>query len=474
MKLEYLAFFFAYLVLLLTVSFIFSKKMKNFEDFFLASRRLPAFLVFLTLGASWLGATSILVSTDEAFNLGVSAFWVMGGPAILTVFVFYFFLARPIREMPVLSLPDMVEISYGRTVRHLASALIVWYMILLAASQMVAAGNIIKSFLGTSYFYGLLLGTSIVLIYSIFGGFFSVVITDGFQFFLLIAGLSCLLGFLLGRTGLADVSLTASQLGRREYFSIFAGLERNGLMVLSFTLAWIISPIAWQRIQAAQTVQKARTGLLAAGGTFALVFCCIIFIGMLSLPLFPSGHQEGSLLTALILSKTHLALGVLLFVAIVAAIMSTMDTAINTGALSLVRDVYQQLFPSRRFDIIKVSRMATVAVGVLAFLIATKLQVILKTLGLASEIMAEGLFIPGMAMLFLKKPRPAAGLLALIMGGGYSLLGFLCQIDVLPLQWPDWPHSVPYGLGLCLAGFAAGWVIDSFFRRGARPDRKMQ
>jgi SSS family solute:Na+ symporter len=461
-KLEFLAFFLAYLVLLLILSFVFSRRMKNVEDFFLASRRLPASLVFLSLAASWLGAASILVSTDEAYSVGLSAFWVMGVPAVLTVLVFYFFLARPIRDMPFVSLPDLVEMRYGRSVRHLASVLIIWYMILLAASQMVAVGNFIESFLGTSYFYGLLLGTAVVFVYSIFGGFFSVVVTDGFQFFLLITGLFCLGGFLLGRTNWAEVSVISSELGKSLYFSFFSDIERNGLMVLSFTLAWIISPIAWQRIQAAKTVKIAKTGLLAAGGTFFLAFWGIIGIGMLCLPLFPSGQQGGPLLAALIMTETGLALGAFLFVAIVAAIMSTMDTAINTGALSLVRDVHQQIFPSCRMNIITVSRLATVAVGLLAFLVATKLQAILETLGLASEIMAEGLFIPGIAMLFFRKPRPTAGLLALMFGGGYSLLGFLCQTDVVSISWPAWPYSVPLGLGICLVGFAAGWFIDSF------------
>jgi len=49
------------------------------------------------------------------------------------------------------------------------------------------------------------------------------------------------------------------------------------------------------------------------------------------------------------------------------------------------------------------------------------MQSILKTLGLASEIMAEGFFIPGVAMFFLHKKRPAAGFLSLFLGGGYAL-----------------------------------------------------
>lgn len=464
MKLEFFVFFLIYLALLLILSFVLSRRMRSLEDFFLASRRLPSSLVFLTLGASWLGATSILVSVDEAYRLGVSSFWVMGMPALLTVLVFYLFLAKPIRQMPFVSLPDLVEQKYGRATRHLASILIIWYMVLLAASQMVAVGNFLKEFLGTSYFYGLVLGTAIVLIYAIFGGFFSVVITDGLQFFLLVTGILALLGFLLQTSGLNSVAQLASNLGRESYFSFFVDFERNILMVFSFSLAWIISPIVWQRIQAASSVRKAKTGLLAVGLTFFFLYWALVLIGMLALPLFPLGGQQ-NILSSLISFKTGGLLGVLLFIAIVAAIMSTMDTAINTGALSLTRDVFQQFFSFKESRVIALGRLSTVTVGLLAFLVATKLESILKTLGLASEIMTEGLFIPGMAMLFLKKRRPSAGLWSLLLGGGYSVLGFLCQVDVLPFNWPQWPFSIPYGLGLCLIGFCAGWIFDSLIRK---------
>jgi hypothetical protein len=57
-----------YFALLLLAGFFFSKKIKTIEDFFLASRDLPALLILLTLAGSWLGATSTLVSVDEAFD----------------------------------------------------------------------------------------------------------------------------------------------------------------------------------------------------------------------------------------------------------------------------------------------------------------------------------------------------------------------------------------------------------------------
>jgi SSS family solute:Na+ symporter len=462
-KLEFFLILLAYFVLILLASFIFSKRMKSLEDFFLASRRLPAVLVFLSLAASWFGATSTLVSADEALETGVSSFWIMGAPAVLTVLILAFFLARPIRRLPIVSLPDLVELRYGRAVRHLASILIIWYMAVLAASQMVAIGHFLKSFLGTSYLSSLVLGTVVVLVYSVFGGFFSVTITDSLQFFLLAAGIIGLFFFLSDTSSLREIPLVASELGKNNYFNFFFSFKKNFLIFLSFTLAWTISPIAWQRIQAARTDRDARLGLFASSGTFFLLYAVVVFVGMLSLPVFFSQKLREPLFSELISSRTGIFLGGILFVAIVAAVMSTMDTAINTGALSLTRDVFQQIFSSTREKrIVLVSRLSTLFVGGFAFLVATRFQSILKTLGLASEIMAEGLFIPGIAMIFLKKRFPMAGLLSLLLGGGYSLLRFLCEVKLLPLSWPSWPYSVPYGLALSLAGFVAGIILARY------------
>jgi SSS family solute:Na+ symporter len=87
-------------------------------------------------------------------------------------------------------------------------------MVLLAASQMVALGQFLKFFLGMSYVESLILGTIVVLTYAVFGGFFSVVITDGIQFFFLAAGIIALFFTLLKNGGFQDLSVIASELKR--------------------------------------------------------------------------------------------------------------------------------------------------------------------------------------------------------------------------------------------------------------------
>ncbi|MEW5900646.1 MAG: sodium:solute symporter family protein, partial [Acidobacteriota bacterium] len=397
--------------------------MRNLEDFFLASRSLSSALLFLSLVASWFGATSILVTADEAYQSGVSALWLVGVPAAATVLIFAVFLVGPIRRLDILTLPDLVERRYGKTVRHLASFLILWYMTVLAASQMVALGQFLQPFLGLPYVWSLVIGTGIVLVYLLSGGLLSVAATDSLQCLLLTAGTVGLALFLAGKSSAAAVFEAAGEAGKRGYFNFFSGLEKNILIAFSFILAWTISPIAWQRIQAARSERAARQGFFGAAGAFVGLYCLVVGVGVFALPLFSGRRLVAPLLSEIISSTLDNWGGALIFIAVVAAILSTMDTAINTGALTLTQDIYLQFVrgAKKSASAIRSSRGATLLVAFLALAVASRFQSILKTLGLASEIMAEGLFVPGLAMLVLKKRRPLAGGLSLLLGGGFAL-----------------------------------------------------
>jgi len=459
---EFLLLLAGYLAVLIAVGLKFSRRMKGTRDFFLASRSLSGRLVFLSLTASWFGATSILVTMDDAYRSGVSALWLIGVPAVATVLLLAVFLAGPIRRLDAPTLPALVEARYGRAVRHAASVLLLWYMIVLASSQMVALGQFLEPFLGLPYAWGLGLGTAVVLVYLLGGGLFSVVATDVLQCLLLAAGMAGLSVHLSRLSSVGGIAAAARLAGRTEYFRFFRDGERNALIALSFVLAWTISPIAWQRIQAAGSVGKARRGLLAAAGAFALLYGLVVFCGVSSLEVF-SGRTFGHpLVSEIIASKAGIWGGGLLFIVVIAAVLSTMDTALNTGAQTLTQDIYFEAFPRAGTDGrsgVRAGRLATLLVALAAFGIAVRLPSILQTLGLASEILAEGLFVPGMAMFVLKKRTPIAGALSLILGGGFALLSFLSALKIISLDLPAWPYSVPYGVGLSIAGYLAGWLL---------------
>ena len=460
MKPEFLVFFLAYVVLVLWVGLAARRRMKGLEDFFLASRSLPGIFVALSLTAGWFGATSILVSTDEAMRSGVNAAWLVGLPAVATVLILLA-LVKPLRRLTILTLPDLAELRYGRGVRHLVSVLLVWYMALLAASQMVALGNFLRAFLGWPYFSCITLGTAVVLIYSLAGGLRSVVATDIIQCALLAAGMIAVAVFLGAHNSPTASVRAATRAGVSGYLDPFRNFGENGLIFLSFVLAWTISPIALQRIQAARSDGAARRGLSVTAVSLTGLYALVVLVGILSFPLYGGRVLSAPLISTLISERLGPILGGLLFAAVLAAVLSTLDTALNAGALALARDVWGQIRPPRGSEHgARRGRISTVVMTVLALAVASRFQSILKTIGLASEIMAEGFFIPGMAMILSPRRRPLAGWLGFGLGGGFAVLSFLSASGLVSLPLPVWPRSVPYGLALGAAGFAAGALIE--------------
>ena len=451
------------------------------EAFFLASRRLGAFRVAFSLCAAWIGAASLLVSTDEACRDGLSAAWIVGVPAVVTLLVLAV-LAPRVRAASGETLSGLMAARYGRAAGGLTTGLVVWYMTVLAASQMAAAGPFLGTLLGAGPFAGLAVAAGIAVVYAAAGGLQAVARTHVVQFGLLLAGIAALVSSLAGRTTWGAVRAAAAAAGKTGYFDPLAGGGRNLLVALSFVLAWTISPVAWQRLQAARGAGSARRGALAAALLLGLFYAGIVVAGMLFLPLFPDGGAGVPLVTRFAALEAGRLVGGLVFVTVLAAILSTMDAALNAGAFALAGGVHGRdaapspasapvspPVPSAR-PLLR-ARLSTVALAAAALLIAARLGDVLRTLGLASAIMAEGLLVPGLAALFLKRRAPLAGLLALILGGGHALAAFLGETGLRIVALPPWPRSLPLGVGLGAAGFLTGLAVERLRARRLRPPR---
>lgn len=438
----------------------FKKRAGGLDAFFLASRELGAGRVAFSLCASWIGAASLLVSTDEASQNGLSAIWIVGVPAMATLLILTP-LAGPIRAVAGLTPSELMRRTYGKAAGLMTTVLVVWYMTVLAASQMVAAGPFLGQFLKLAPLPSLGLAAAIVMVYSAAGGLRAVARTHVLQFALLVAGLAGMVASLTGRATWGAVKAAAAAAGKTGFLDPLAGGSRNVLIALSFVLAWTISPIAWQRMQAARSEAASRRGTAGAALLLGLFYAGIVAAGLFFLPLFPGPGTGVPLVTRFIALDPKNGLSALLFVTVLAAIFSTMDAALNAGAFTLTKDLaaFRHETGPERYPL-RLARASTAALALVALLIAARLGDILKTLGLASTIMAEGLLVPGIAALFLKKKAPLAGLLGLGLGGAYAVLSFLGEIGLRVLPIPAWPWSLPLGVALGAAGFAAGLVLE--------------
>lgn len=407
------------------------KKNKDSYDYFFADRSLPFWALSITFVASWWGAGSALSTADLGYEVGMSAFFYYGVPVLISTFLIILG-AKYIRQVGYLTQGKMMEKRYSETVAKLLSFMIILFMVFNAASQMVGIGEFFGTYLEIRYEYAIIFGTIIVLIYSMFGGFRAVVITDIIQFVLLT--LSVFFVFYIGYKfagGFDGISKKATILNKNGYMSITHNMSKYLIYVITFGCSWMIQANVWQRISAARNGKDAKNMALLSFFVYIPLYLIVVITGMCGLVLFKN-LPSGGIVIAIIKNYMNPFVATVSFIGISAAIMSTMDSLINTGAMTLLMD----------FDIfkkdkgVKNSRLATLIITIIAFIIAIKIRSILRVSWIASDIITTGVFIPLVFGFFWKRGNSKGAMASMTMGIIYCFYNLLIEFDInLPHFW---------------------------------------
>ena len=376
---------------LLLVAVTREKKNRTVLDYFFAGQTLPSWALSVTFIASWWGAGSALSTADLAFEDGLGAFWYYGVPVLISTFLMSLF-AGSIRRVGYLTQGHMMQARYSRGTARFVSLLVLIFMVFNAASQMVGIGEFFGTYLGLSYEGAIAAGTGIVLFYSMFGGFRGVVLTDIIQFVLLV--ISAAVVFFVGYSragGLEGIRSAAQATGKPDFLRFSAGASKYSMYVITFGCAWMIQANVWQRISAARTDKDAEKMTIMSFFAYIPLYLIVVLTGMAGLALYRE-LPKGGVVTAIVMDSMHPLLGAVVFIGISAAIMSTMDSLINTASMTWILDLMPQ-DPDESKQLRR-SRMATLGVTAAALLISMKVRSILEISWMASDIITTGVFVP--------------------------------------------------------------------------------
>lgn len=432
LKLFSLIGLFLYFILLL---FAVMKEKKNHSvlDYFFAGRSLPYWALSITFIASWWGAGSALSTADLAYEDGLGAFWYYGVPVLISTFLMIL-CAGGIRRVGYLTQGRMMEARYSKKTAKLLSLLVLIFMVFNAASQMVGVGDFFGSYLGLSYESAVLLGTLIVLVYSMFGGFRGVVLTDVIQFVLLL--ISAMVVFVVGfhnAGGLEGIRNAAQTAGKIDYLHMGAGASKYSMYVITFGCAWMIQANVWQRISATRSDRDARKMTVMSFFAYIPLYLMVVFTGMAGFTLYPE-MPEGGVVTALVMDYLPPILGALVFIGISAAIMSTMDSLLNTASMTLALDLFPDN-PDEKKALAR-SRMTTLGVTVVALVISLRIRSILQISWMASDIITTGIFVPLVMGFFWRRGNTRGALASIGTGFVYCIYNLLISLGVpLPSFW---------------------------------------
>lgn len=425
-----------YIIAIIAVG-IWNRKSDSSEDYFLASRNLPAWLLAVTFVASWWGGGSAIDLVDHAHKNGLNSFWIYGVPVLIATALMFLF-AKGIRNVGTISQPQLMEQRYNSTVSLLLTIFIIIFMVIASAVQVIVIGKFFHAFFDMSYTMGATLGTLIVLTYSLFGGFKGVVLTDFLQFLFFLFTVIFLFYITYDQSGgMEAVKATAIANEKIGYTSFFNNVADNLAYVITFGTSWMIQANIWQRISAAKKATDARKMMLLSFFAFIPLYLMVTYTGMFSSVMYDVVPKAG-IIPDLISNIPNPVLSSLLFVGLCAAIMSTMDSLINTGALSLTVDVYQKYINPNVSSLhsVVVGRISTLIMCALALLIALKIQSVLTISWIGSDFLTSGAFIPLIFGFLWVRGTSKAATISMLFGLLFSTYNLLVALGVdLPVAW---------------------------------------
>lgn len=416
---------------------IWNRNSKSSADYFLASRQLPAWLLAITFIASWWGGGSAIDLVDHAYQDGLSTFWIYGVPVLIATALLFIF-AKGIRKIGTLSQPQIMKQRYNSTVSLLLTIFIIIFMVLASAVQVIVVGKFFQEFFEISYVWGATLGTAIVLTYSLSGGFKGVVLTDFLQFLFFLFTAIFLFYVAYDKSGgFEAVKALASQQGKPNYTAFFHNISDNLAYVITFGTSWMIQANIWQRVSAAKNSIDARKMMVISFIAFIPLYLMVTYTGMFSSVFFDEVPQSG-IIPAMINNLSSPVLSALLFVGLCSAIMSTMDSLINTGALSLTVDIYQPYISSsdKTGKNILVARLSTFIMGALALGIAINIKSVLKISWIGSDVLTSGAFVPLVLGFLWSGGNTRAATFSMIFGLFFSMYNLMVALGIdLPVAW---------------------------------------
>ncbi len=423
-------FVLAYLALSIGIGLYAATRVHNTKDYAVAGRSLPFYVVMATVFATWFGSETVLGIPAKFVENGLSG--VLEDPfgsSMCLVLMGLFFAAR-LYKMDLLTIGDFYRKRYNPTVEMLTSLAIIASYLGWVSAQIVALGLVfnILSDGALSLQTGMILGITIVLVYTVFGGMYSVAWTDFMQMTLIVVGL-LYIAWLIGDEagGVAKVVAHARDAGK---FHFLPRAElRDVLWFVGAAITMMFGSIPQQDVF--QRVTSARTVTIAVwatvlGGVAYFVFAFVpMFLAYSASLLDPKlvqnyVHSDAQyILPRLILNHAPIFAQIMFFGALLSAIMSTASATLLAPSITFTENILKRFLRKDLSDKQLLLNMRIVVTGFAFLVIVFALNSdsnIYSMVGNAYKITLVGAFVPLVAGLYWKRASATGALLSIIFG----------------------------------------------------------
>lgn len=414
----------AYLIITLVIGLLASKR-EHLDGYMINNRKTKLFLLTTSNIATQIGAGAIVGVAASAYTTGISyGFIIM--ISIALSFILFAYIAPKIKQFgdkhKAYTIGDFFEHRFDKANRFVFAIGYVLLAFLWAAVQFVAIAQLIKVLTGISFEVAMIGAALITIIYTSVAGIISDLLTDFFQFWVMVLTFVILVPLAWGKAGgmSALTTLPASHfdlLGFGGLVFFLGGIFLSGLVVLP-------EVHFWQRIYSADSKETARKSFI--WGLPALLFVvAAILCGLLAVKLAPGVEADTALFTLMntVLPSGLLGLG---YAGIIAVVMSSIDSILLGGSATILKDLYMPLFHQKRHEheLLNMARYITAIFGIVSAVVAFYFQNIVG-LTILSAFTAGSFAFAILGGLFWKRTTAKA-----------SIASMVCSLIALYISYP--------------------------------------
>jgi SSS family solute:Na+ symporter len=325
-----------YLVAMLAFGFWGRRRTTNQSDYLVAGRRLGPFLYTGTMAAVVLGGASTVGGVGLGYKMGLSGMWLVVAIGVGVLLLSLAF-SGTISRLKIYTVSDMLSLRYGAGATRFSGVVMFLYTVALAVTSTGAYATVLHVLLGWDRWLCVVVGSLVVLVYSVVGGMWSITLADQFQFLIKTIGIFFLmLPLVLAQAG--GFSGIRQRLGD-AYFQLVGNAEHGAdaqtilTWFLVYTLGLLIGQDIWQRVFTARSSRVATVGGAAAGIYCILYGAAGAIIGMGAHAILGDGiTARDDVYAEVANSILPIGIGGFVLAAGIAAMMSTASGALIAAA----------------------------------------------------------------------------------------------------------------------------------------------
>lgn len=399
------------------------------KRFTVCGKSMPFIVVGTALMAQAVDGNATLGNASLTFSSGIWAGFMIPLGLAISLFIVGKFLAGPLNEMNLLTLPEYFYLRYSRGTELAVSVLTIACFTVLIAGNLAAVGWILSVVSGWPYWQALVIGTLVIVAYTIAGGLYSAIWTDFFQIHVALVGFVGAAIYSISTIGWSKIlgAVPAASLNLSSLTDVSSGALVNWSGMIALALGNAMALDFMERVFSAKSPDTARKACYYAGVQTLIIGAACTLLGLVCISTVQNVADPRMVLPLFASSQLPFLLGVAVFVGVLGASMSTANGAMLVISVVLARNVIQRWSTRSMSDsqLLFLSRVMAFPTALAALVVAWIYPQPGMLLVVAFDIVFAGCVVPLFFGVYWKKANRIGALAAIVSGTVARLIMYL-------------------------------------------------